>query len=445
MDFGSYFRSLLNEKKVSIAELADKLNIKSKNEIYRLLQNKYSYEKTSALTEKILSVVDVSQSEQNKLYALMNECKIGYSERNANHILAKLYTDEGSGASERSSKFNLFLDFLKNNSQKKITMYMGIIREEQCIMLRDLLNTHPNIQVIHTVDFNTTEEKIAKQLFAIITLFQNDNHRLFESIGRPESAVVAIAEDDSICRMAVFDGNALHESDISADMANYINEKKLASCGGELKQDRVKMADYKQMLEYTCACDVNDTYVLYGMICLAEIPFKIIYRLFEDVNYFGFPPEHPYIQSLLAVEKRHEELRNTSDTQHYYFLSERYIKRFLKTGITSGYIKEFRPMRREERLETLKIFENSGKGVQYKFRFFKEDYDAISTECCSIDNIGVYITDGQSTAKKTYMQAVINHPKAMRVFKRFSKWFWDNCMYSDEESRNMLNNYIEEK
>lgn len=43
MDFGSYFRSLLNEKKVSIAELADKLNIKSKNEIYRLLQNKYSY------------------------------------------------------------------------------------------------------------------------------------------------------------------------------------------------------------------------------------------------------------------------------------------------------------------------------------------------------------------------------------------------------------------
>ena len=102
-------------------------------------------------------------------------------------------------------------------------------------------------------------------------------------------------------------------------------------------------------------------------------------------------------------------------------------------------------MRRDERLETLKVFEYSGKGVQYNFRFFKEGYDAISTECCNIDNIGVYITDGQSTAKKTYMQAVINHPKAMRVFKRFSKWFWDNCMYSDEESRNMLNNYIEEK
>ena len=120
MDFGNYFRELLNEKKVGVAELADKLKIKSKNEIYRLFQNKYSYEKTNELTKKILSVVEVSDGEKNKLYNLMNECKIKYSERKANHILSKLYLKDGE---KTGFGFNLFLDFIKENIQKR---YMDI-------------------------------------------------------------------------------------------------------------------------------------------------------------------------------------------------------------------------------------------------------------------------------------------------------------------------------
>lgn len=441
MDFGNYFRELLNEKKVGVAELADKLKIKSKNEIYRLFQNKYSYEKTNELTKKILSVVEVSEGEKNKLYNLMNECKIKYSERKANHILSKLYLKDGE---KTGIGFNLFLDFIKENIQKKITIYVGMIHENHCVMLNRLLCEYSNINVIHTVDFNTTDEKNAKQLFAVIKFFPNTNHRLFESLGQPENEILAIAEDDGICKMAVFDNNVLYKSDISAQMADYIHEKKLASCGCELKQNRVRMADYEEMLKYTCDCDLNETYVMNGMICLAEIPFEILYRLFEDANYFGYPLNHPFIQSIFGVEKKHDELRKTADTSHFYFLSEGYIKKFLQTGITSGYIKEFRALNFGERIDVLKIFDQRGKGVKYKCRFFKDGYDAIETECCSIDNIGVYITDSQSIPKQTYMQTVITHPKAMRVFKNFSKWFWDNCMYSDGESRNMLDGYIEE-
>lgn len=441
MNFGDYLRNLLSEKQVSIAELAKKLNIKSKNEIYRLFQNKHSYEKTSELMEKILSVVQVSQGERNELYNLMNGCKIGYSERKANRILSKLYAKERSG---ESPKFMPFVNFIKENSQKDITVYVGMIQENQCVILSRLLDEYPSLKVIHTVDFNTTDEKIASQLFAVITFFQNNNHRLFEKSGQSDNAVLAVVKDESICKMAVFDNNTFCESNISAEMADYINEKKLEACGDELKQNRVKMGDYEQMLEYTCACDLNETYVIHGMICLAEIPFKILYRLFEDANYFGFPLEHPFIQSILEVEKKHDEFRNNSDVTHFYLMSENYLKKFLQTGVTSGYINEFRPLNLDERIETLKMFEYSGHGVRYNCRFFKEGYDVIDTECCSIDNVGVYITDSQSTPKKTYMQAVITHPKAMRVFRSFSKWFWDSCMYSDEESRDMLDKYVEE-
>lgn len=441
MNFGDYFHSLLNKKNISVAELTDRLNIKSKNEIYRLFQNKYSYEKTSELTGKILSVLEITQDEKRKLYSLMNECKISYSERKANYILSRLYLKEKS---EESSKFNSFIKFIKENSQKNITIYAGMLQENHCVMLNKLLEEYPAIKLMHTVGFNTTEEKIAMQLFAIITFFPNKNHRLFENLGQSDDTVLAVAEDDKNCEIAVYDNNTLYTSRISKDMAEYIHKKKLAMCGKELKQNSVKIADYEQMLEYACVCDLNTTYAIHGMLCLSEIPFEIIYRLFEDANYFGFPLEHPYIQSMLGVEKKHDELRKTVNIPQYYYLSENYVKKFLSTGITSGYINEFRPLNFDERIETLKIFEYSGKGIQYKGRFFKGEYDIINTECCNIDNIGIYITDSQSTPKKTYLQAVITHPKARRVFQNFSKWFWDNCMYGDEESRDMLFKCVKE-
>ena len=115
MNFGEYFRGIMSKYDITLTDLANASGVKSKNELYRLIENKYSYEKTNELTKKILSVVEVSDGEKNKLYNLMNECKIKYSERKANHILSKLYLKDGE---KTGIGFNLFLDFIKENIQK---------------------------------------------------------------------------------------------------------------------------------------------------------------------------------------------------------------------------------------------------------------------------------------------------------------------------------------
>ncbi len=441
MNFGEYLQKLLKEKNVSVAKLAVKMNIKSKNEIYRLFKNKYSYEKTKKLMEKIMSNVDFSKEEKHKLCRLMLTCKISYSERTANAILEKLYSKK---APEIDEKFQIFADFIEENSDMRITLYVGMIPENQSIVLGELFKAHPDIKIIQMVNFNTADEKIARQLFAIITFFQNKNHKLYENVGRADEAVLAIAEDGDICKLAVFDTGRIYISKISKDMAFYMHRRMEADFGTELKQNRVRIADYEYMLEYTCTCDENDTYSLHGMLCLAEIPYDIMYNLFKDANYFGFPYEHSYIQSLFALERKHDDLRHTADSSHYYFLSEDYVKKFLTTGITPGYIKEFRPLNPEEITETLKIFEPRENGIKYKGRFLREGYTSIDTECCYIDNVGIYISDSQSIPKPTYLQAIITHPKAMRVFKNFIKQFWESSVYSDEESRELLDKYIEE-
>ena len=91
MTFGEYFRKLLKERNTNLSKLAVKASIKSKNEIYRIFDNKYSYNKTKKLTEQILSVIDIEEEEKNTLYKLMECCKIKNSTRKAWGILEGLY------------------------------------------------------------------------------------------------------------------------------------------------------------------------------------------------------------------------------------------------------------------------------------------------------------------------------------------------------------------
>ena len=76
MTFGEYLHKLIKDKHINLSNLAANAGIKSKNEIYRLFDNKYSYEKTKKLTDQILSVIEihtVSNEYEEKLNVMICE------------------------------------------------------------------------------------------------------------------------------------------------------------------------------------------------------------------------------------------------------------------------------------------------------------------------------------------------------------------------------------
>lgn len=440
MTFGEYLREILTEREINPTHLARSTGIKSKNEIYRLFENNCSYKKTLEMFNMISAHVEFTEEEKHKLLELMSECKVGVSKRKAYNTLSLLYKNEEQ---RQEAEFSEVCGFIKKYSSGKVTVYPDVLTPSESLMLNDAIAGLDNVFVKHVVNFNTSDEMIARELFEIITLFQNENYEFFESTFCGFFDTFLIAENNGDYMIAIYDKHKFYEGRIAREAAEIIEKKCSELFYNTSKEKNGKVSDYIDIINFSACADINNIYSLYGMQCMGDISYDVMESLFEDADFCGFPRNHPYVLKFLQAVNERECLRKKSQAQKRYVLSEKSVREFLKTGRTADYMSCFRKLSKEERRAFLNKFLEKTEGAEHLGRFFGDGFSEILTECVYIENTGIFLSSTGKGFDKVSQNALITHPKAQAVFSGFCKWFWDNCTYSEEESAKKLKTLME--
>lgn len=437
LDFGAYLKKLLKSKNVGIAELTERLGIKSKNEIYRLLKNDCSFKKAAELTEKILSVTDVTDEERIFIKENINQLKPGTKTRSAMEILSSLWQKREVVYTNKIQRLDAVL---KKYDAAETNIFIGRnIDVNTTLFLEKYLAGNGGSKISHIVDFAKPDNVIAEQLFTIVKLGKYDDYDVFETAKAHFTGIRIIINSGDSYYLALETAQSFIESGISEELYRYIQNERISQCKRSLKESKNKFRDYSAMLREFHITEEKDSFGFNGHYSFTEIPFEIQYRLLEDANFFGMPKNSEYITSLVNSAKQRHIVRERSKPLRRCVTSEEDIIRFFTTGRTIDYLYYFRSLNKDEINEVVKSLENISDIYQY--RFFKEGYSMYSIQC-ELMGKGILIWDIERGYDNGHWQILIKNKKAVELYGKFADYFWESCTLPDKESREKLTKLI---
>lgn len=442
MTFGEYFHKLLTDRQTNLTKLAEGAGIKSKTTIYRMFEDKYSYEKVHELTEKMLPILKLTKDEEYKLYSLMEDCKIKSNVKKAWGILEKLYQHTEYITDKNMQKIH---EKLKENQKSEINIFIGSeVDENIALFLNKFLldNEGYNISVTHLLNFNRSEDIIASELFSAIKLMPREEYQCFEmSKTELKDLIILIHMSIGYHLVMLTSSNEYIESSVSKELYEHLLKKcNICKKGTALKDTRDHLTDYLYTIEKFSVMETNNAFSLNESISFSDIPFDIMCRLLKDANYFGMTPNTPFIKNLVCAAEERYKLKLKSDLTRLYILPLEQVEKFISTGKTMDHVEGLRALTKEEITTVINSFINGRH--RFKYRFPKEEYSKNCIECVLIEDYGIVLIDAALGYGKKHFQTVISHPKAMNVFKSFIEHFWDKNTVSDEESRQKMNRLI---
>lgn len=443
MDFGTFLKNVLAKRNINISHLAEQTHIKSKNTFYRLFQNYYSYEKTKEITDKILEVVDITDEEKTQIYSLMQMCRMNKNVLNACMLMQNLYTDSGGIKTDISRNGNAI--WLREDCES-LTMFMGLTTTESPALIAREILTHTSAKtksLIHYVDFSKSDEYNAGTLFSMIMLAGFEDYDCAETNKSRFSDLVGFLKlKNGYGYFMVSSTGEYAETELSEEFYNFISKQYSSTNHKPLKMRKCNVTDYADILSEFSILENNDLFTFEGMFCFGDLPFEIMYKLLEDANFLGLPPDSQYIKTLVDAAQSRFALRSTATSQKVYILQEDKLRSFLETGRTLDHPSFFRALTMSERKDMIERIRNNPS--RFKFRFFKNNYHCKYIECGVVKNKSIFMWNADSGYEYNHFHITLTNPKAVRFYENFCRYFWQFCAMSQEESDKLFNDIIAE-
>ncbi len=441
MNFGTYLKTVLDKRNVNISQLAQKTGIKSKNTFYRLFENYYSYDKTKEITDKIMSAVDISNGEKQQIYELMEMCRIKQHELEAFALLEKLYKtpdrftckkfENGECLWQRDDCLGIFM-FLGHTSSE----FPALAAKE--IFESDL---SCDVSLDHYINFSKSDMNTAGAIYSTITLSEYEGYSCFESEMVDFPNLMGFVKLKTGAGSFVVSNNGTYaETELSEEFYNFMLSRCMTFDGKPLKQKRGKVTDYAEIMAEFSVTEINDVFSFEGIFCFGDIPYDTMFSLLKDADYLGLPPDSPYIQTLIKATMHRYDLRAGSSTSKSYILSQTHMDQFFSTGRTVDHPSFFRSLTSDEIKGMLDYFADIGE--RFRYRFFKPGFQNCCMECGLVANTNIFIWSAKQAYSKDHFQTIITHPKAVKLFTNFCRYFWDFCTLSPKESKQIFNDTV---
>ncbi|MCC8169560.1 MAG: hypothetical protein LIO59_04225, partial [Oscillospiraceae bacterium] len=351
MKVGEYLKEVLQSKDISVAELSRMLELTSRNELYRLFSGYHSYEKQKRLIDAIIERVDFSTAEKKRLYDLLKKSKDGEFALEVKRILNYIYVSNIRGITVRCNDVKRKLSAAVNTRKgEKIIIASGIRNERIIQDMYDILKKNPT-QVLYKYQiFAQSEPLSAYEFLALIKLSVFPGYTPLESDGSLPSGLYIIGTENGAAYLQMLglikDGEpVLIETNISNEMYQYLIEKnqKIQSGCRAIKETIGRVPDYMQILGDVLEIDKGDVVSSEGTLCFGYLPAEILCEMFEQINFFGFPKEHPYPQELMRLVRDREARLHSAGSRSMIF-DEKNVKNMLLTGISVDHLDGFPPM-----------------------------------------------------------------------------------------------------
>lgn len=427
--------------------MSKKLELKSRNTLYRLFKGYYSYEMSKELTDRITKCVDFSENELLRLDELLHKQRKKRFTVRSNEILSYIYSNckdsfETEGKKSLSSALNK-CSSMSSGGDKAVLIISGITDQRIIFDIYRFLKKNIGcVKVYNYLRFSVRDRLAAYEALALIRLSEFEDYiPLKAAFGdrymTPGIQILRKNAEGCYMYKAEFSGGRvmLLETPVTDDMYEYEIEKNrgMAERAEKLKFTVKRVADYIKILNDIKELDLNSSFFSEGAPCFGYLTSDILVEMFKEINYFGFPQQHPYVQSLIKLVRDKDEAYRGEGARKRMLFDIDVLEQMMKTGYSVDHAAEFPPMSLEQRKRYFEgiIMQAKTEPEKYSFRILKN----LSVGCSYVYVEGHMLYIYRSKTGYTDGSAVIVREKCVNeIMREFTDYIWESCTLSDCES-----------
>ena len=447
MTAGSYIKKLLEDKQISISWLSKQMGIKSRSTFYRLFNDYYSKDKTGELIDGIIRHIELTDEEKHDLESRFGTGRVSSFFKRTRDILLKCYDetlDSGYIVKTPDGEKSL-VSLLKEHSGGEASVFLINLEDERVIGdIAQLLEWNERVKVYDYIKLRNHRIRTAYELMTLIRFFRYPNYLPVVSDFSEYSGICMVsAEGGKYNYMSVnIDNDCCDfvDTEINRDMYDHIVNvyTRVMSKGESLRRRVKKVSDYIELVQKSAdfSCGAGMFYSE-GAPCFGALSVDILSDMFRDINYFGFPYEHEYVQRLFSIfNEKAEYEANTDAHERRMMFDERHIEHMMRSGIAFDHMDAFRPMSGEQcRTYFKRLADIADKRANYSYRFIRRDIIR-SPFVYSGKGILYLYAPGSGGGEGSSM--FLERNSIREIMDDFSEYIWENHTCSEEESKKTL-------
>ena len=479
-EFGVQMKEILERKNVSASELARLMAYKSRNSIFRILDEESGHTARQAFYDRLIEEdpLHLDEAERADLQQALEISRLGQATFLSNRAMRELLVNaeqkarlermrvcSNEGEDERPVD-------MRTAQCREIHLYvMGCCRRKVFSALRELLDTrHEDCTVSVTHFIYTGDEEIIRNVSAIQPLLYTEYYKAYcVEPGKFSPEREWLYRTNFIfARIMDKDGKWYNRQLMLVDPDRFMLFNRMES-GDEKLLERVLGDDIRQMSPLKKGYFVHGAdYPAYTKECLALEQGRAIYTIrldvpityvsadillaaLEDDLRTGRLNEWAGMSELIGELERLHRLREDNifgkrKNTHTIFSKEG-MERFARTGRQSDHFFALRPYKPEERVQILaRLKEHAENNPYFHVYFFKDEFEAPQMEIGLYEGVGTLLnkpfTDYDLSGNHT--ETLITQKEFCESYKKyFIQDLLDKWVLSKEETMQVFDELIE--
>lgn len=448
MTAGLYVKLLLEKRDISLTELTKKLGFKSRSGLYRLFDDYYSNKKTNELIERIKAVVQFDDEEQRILDDLLVSDTISSFFKKTRPIMKCLLKNElDAGYIIRCANREeySFKDIINKYSQGDTDIIISGIEDEKIIGdIESLLKVDHRTRVHAYLRLKYHRLMTAYELMSMIVLARHENYLPYICDFTSYSGICILSRLKGEYWLVSINisetGIGFVETVVTKKFYEYIlgNHLRLVKKYPCIREPVNKVSDYIEVSQKMAESETGEFIYAEGAPCFGNLKFSILLELFKKADYFGFPLEHRYVQSLIdAFRLKESNRKNNKDFRMLLVFDEEHIKYMMQTGISFDHLELFEPMSGEQCSEYFnELYDNSNSASdRIKYRFLEGEmlkYPFVYKKGSFLYLYNSVVSSGECSIM------LLKNSGIIEIMDDFTTYLWNECTYSEDKSENML-------
>lgn len=464
--FGQFLRGILEKRNLSIRRLSALMEMKSKTQLQRIADDESSYRSIVRFAEKFEKTVELSDSEKKEMEAAIELHRIPSDTRAVRNTLRSLISNvegeekvcrctflNGEECREKVYLEELIMSAAGTPESGDVSVYIENITSPELInVLKKLAHREnsPRLVIYHFFRNTSDKKELGMQLVALFKLAPYADYY-------PYSLPKNLVKNRKIIMFCEGSGKTHFFNFYTQSGFGYLSENTSPSVRKHL------LAEYANMIEKSLfmtrerfdspidslpdfideqqRVDELSAVAIESEPCFMTIPFDIQRRLYEESNYLGYGKDDPTIQRMYKVLKARSERLHTAGVDRRSVCGRECIERFIESGKTDDYFPSFRPLTRDEVVETLEaMLEIKGLHIY----LLEDGYSCRDLMLASYESRFISAVNPNGGYWKNYSQINITDREMAQMLESFiTDDVIPNCCHSEEESRRIIRELIE--
>jgi len=479
-EFGAAMKEILGKKKVSASELARLMAYKSRNSIFRVLEEEGGHSARQAFYDRLIEEdpLHFDDEERAELRQALEISRVGQATFLSNRAMRELLMDAQENRTlekielvSREGIENREVEECTARCQEIHLVMMGCCSRDVFAALRELLTDkweHGKVSVTHFI--YTGGEEIIRNVSAIQPLLYSEYYKAYcvePGMFSPEREWL-YRTNFVFARIRDEDGKWYNRHLLLADRNRFIIFDRQKS-GSEVLLDKIFGEDILRMPQLKKDYFVqNADYAAYTKACFALEQGRAIYtiRLDVPINYVstdillsclsddleagklsGTAGLMEMVGELEKIHRMREENLFGKHRSTHTIFSREAMERFARTGTQTDHFFALRPYKPEERVKILaRLREHAQNNPHFNIYFFKDGFESPQMEIGLYEGIGTLLnkpfTDYDLTGNHT--ETLITQKEFCESYKKyFVQDLLDKRVITQEETLRMLDELIE--